>query len=265
MQLPISIRNNVNILGNGNEVIMFAHGFGCDQNMWRHIIPAFKDNYKIVLFDYVGSGSSDSTAYNAERYSTLEGYAKDVLDICEELKLSNIIYVGHSVSCMIGMLAANEQPKLFSKIIMVSPSPSYINDGDYIGGFQRKDVEDLLDMMDKNYMGWANFFAPNIIGNAEKPELALELTQSFCSTDPIIARRFAEVTFFSDNRKDLKFNKLPTLVLQASDDMLAPISVGNYLHDNFIDSKLSIMNVTGHCAHMSHPNEVIQSMKSFLN
>ncbi|MEO7446193.1 MAG: alpha/beta hydrolase [Ferruginibacter sp.] len=260
----VSSRNHVNISGKGTQPLLFAHGFGCDQNMWRFITPAFEEDYKIILFDYVGAGKSDITAYNRERYASLAGYAKDVLEVCEELQLRDVIFVGHSVSSMIGMLAANEQPKYFSKMIMVSPSPSYINDGDYVGGFERADIEGLLDMMEKNYIGWANFLAPNIMGNADQPGLGDELTQSFCSTDPVIARRFAEATFFSDNRQDLKYNKLETLVLQSSEDMIAPLEIGDYLEKNLPHSVLRVMKATGHCPHMSHPEEVIRLMKEFL-
>jgi sigma-B regulation protein RsbQ len=264
LHAPVAVRNNVNIFGKGSQTMLFAHGFGCDQNMWRFITPEFEQDYRIILFDYVGSGKSDISAYSPERYATLQGYAKDVLEICEELQLSNIIFVGHSVSAMIGLLASIEQPKYFSKMIMVSPSPSYINDGDYVGGFERKDIEGLLDTMEKNYIGWANFLAPNVMGNPDRPYLGEELTESFCSTDPVIARRFAEATFFSDNRTDLKYNRIKALVLQCSQDMLAPLEVGDYLDKHLPFSVLRVMKATGHCPHMSHPEEVIALMKEFL-
>lgn len=261
---PITARNNVKIFGKGNRPMLFAHGFGCDQNMWRFVAPAFEDDYQIILFDYVGSGQSDISAYNPERYATLQGYAKDVLEICADLQLSDAVFVGHSVSSMIGMLAAIEQPKYFSRLVMIGPSPSYLNDADYTGGFSRKDIEGLLDMMDKNYIGWANFIAPNIMGNTDRPALGDELAQSFCSTDPVIARRFAEATFLSDNRNDLKYNKIKTLILQCADDMIAPTEVGDYLEKNLPKSHLRMMKATGHCPHMSHPGEVIMLMKEFL-
>jgi sigma-B regulation protein RsbQ len=264
LHAPVAVRNNVNIFGKGSQTMLFAHGFGCDQNMWRFITPEFEQDYRIILFDYVGSGKSDISAYSPERYATLQGYAKDVLEICEELQLSNIIFVGHSVSAMIGLLASIEQPKYFSKMIMVSPSPSYINDGDYVGGFERKDIEGLLDTMEKNYIGWANFLAPNVMGNPDRPYLGEELTESFCSTDPVIARRFAEATFFSDNRTDLKYNRIKALVLQCSQDMLSPLEVGDYLDKHLPFSVLRVMKATGHCPHMSHPEEVIALMKEFL-
>jgi sigma-B regulation protein RsbQ len=244
--------------------MLFAHGFGCDQNMWRYVTPAFEDNYKIILFDYVGAGKSDKGAYNEERYASLQGYAMDVLDLCRELALKDAIFVGHSVSSMIGLLAAIEQPQYFDKMVMIGPSPSYINDDAYIGGFERKDIVGLLETMEQNYIGWANFLAPNIMGHKDRPELGEELTESFCSTDPVIARRFAEATFFSDNRADLKNSSIPCLVLQCSEDMIAPLEVGEYLARNLPQSTLRIMKATGHCPHMSEPEETIRLMNEYL-
>ncbi|PZX55940.1 sigma-B regulation protein RsbQ [Algoriphagus ratkowskyi] len=261
----ISSRNHVKILGTGSKTILFANGFGCDQNMWRFVTPAFQEDFRIVHFDYVGSGKSDISAYIPERYVTLQGYVKDVLEICEELELRDVIFVGHSVSGMIGLLAAIEQPKYFSKMIMIGPSPCYINDGDYIGGFERKDIEELLEMMDKNYIGWANFLAPNVMANFDRPHLGEELTQSFCSTDPVIAKNFAEATFLSDNREDLKFNTIETLVLQCSEDMIAPLEIGEYLTKTLPHSSVKVMKASGHCPHMSHPDEVIELIKEYLS
>ena len=258
-------RNNVKVSGAGSQPMLFAHGFGCDQNMWRHVAPAFEKDYKVVLFDYVGTGKSDLSAYDPQRYGSLEGYAKDIVEICEALDLRDVILVGHSVSSMIGVLAIREAPARFADLIMVGPSPRYINDApDYTGGFERADIEGLLDMMDKNYIGWANFLAPAIIKNPEQPELAKELTESFCSTDPVIARRFAEATFFADNRADLAAVSVPSLILQCSEDIIAPLAVGNYLHKNLPASTLRVMKATGHCPHMSHPEETIGLMKEYL-
>jgi sigma-B regulation protein RsbQ len=265
MSQSISARNNVKVFGKGQQPMLFAHGFGCDQNMWRFITPAFEEDYKIVLFDYVGAGKSDKTAYNAERYASLQGYAKDVLEICEELQLKNTVFVGHSVSSMIGLLAAIEEPGYFDSLIMVGPSPSYINEGEYKGGFERKDIEGLLETMEKNYIGWANFLAPNIMGHKDRPALGEELTESFCSTDPVIARQFAEATFFSDNRKDLKKLKTPSLVLQCSEDIIAPTEVGEYLAKNLPNATLRVMKATGHCPHLSEPEETITLMKEYLS
>jgi sigma-B regulation protein RsbQ len=261
----ILTRNNVRVFGKGSQPMVFAHGFGCDQNMWRYITPAFEEQYKIVLFDYVGAGKSDKTAYNPERYASLQGYATDVLEICEALLLKEIIFVGHSVSSMVGLLAAIERPDDFSRMIMVGPSPGYINDGEYKGGFERKDIEGLLETMEKNYIGWANFLAPNIMGNNDRPHLGEELVESFCTTDPVIARQFAEATFFSDNRKDLHKSKVPSLILQCSEDIIAPAEVGAYLAKNLPGSTLRVMKATGHCPHMSEPEETVSLIKDYLS
>jgi sigma-B regulation protein RsbQ len=245
--------------------MLFAHGFGCDQNMWRWITPAFERDYKIVLFDYVGSGKSDLKAYDANRYSTLDGYAQDVLDICAAADLRDVIFVGHSVSCVIGMLAANREPERFARLVLVAPSPSYINDPPYyIGGFERADIEGLLEMMDKNYLGWASFLAPAVMKNPDRPELKAELEQSFCATDPKIARRWAEVTFLSDNRADLPKAKVPALIMQGSDDAIAPVEVGRYIEARMPQSTFRLLKAVGHCPHMSHPEETIEVMREYL-
>ena len=262
--MDIRKRNNVKIFGKGDTPILFAHGFGCDQNMWRFITPAFENDYRIVVFDYVGAGRSDLNAYNHERYSNLNGYALDVLEVCEALKLEDVIFVGHSVSSMIGLLAAVKRPDYFADLIFIGPSPCYINDADYKGGFERKDIEELLHTMDSNFIGWAKFMGPAIMKNPERPELSEELTESFCSTDPVVARQFAMATFFSDNRKDLRKLKKPSLIMQCSDDLIAPFEVGDYVHAHLKDSVLRVMKATGHCPHMSHPDETISVMKEYL-
>jgi len=244
--------------------MLFAHGFGCDQNMWRRITPAFEKDYKIIVFDYVGSGRSDLAAYVPAKYRNLQGYADDILEICETLQLKDIVFVGHSVSSMIGLLAANKAPELFARLIFVGPSARYIDDDGYIGGFARKDIEDLLETMDKNYIGWANFLGPAIMKNEDRPELARELTDSFCSTDPVIARQFAEVTFYADNRKDLVFLRVPSLILQCTDDIIAPLAVGEYLHRQLPRSTLAVMKATGHCPHVSAPEETTRLIRSYL-
>src|SRR5687768_13781656 len=264
MKSSVTKRNHVNIFGKGTQPMLFAHGFGCDQNMWRYITPAFEDDFKIILFDYVGAGKSDLASYYPERYSSLHGYAQDVLEICEELHLSNVIFVGHSVSSMIGLLAAVEKPHHFSDIIMVGPSACYLNDGEYVGGFERKDIEGLLETMEKNYIGWANFLAPAIMANKDRPELGQELTESFCSTDPIVANQFAKATFFSDNRADLVKLKIPSLILQCSEDIIAPLEVGEFVHRNVPGSTLKVLKAKGHCPHMSEPEETIMAIKDYL-
>jgi sigma-B regulation protein RsbQ len=258
-------RNNVNVFGTGTQPMLFAHGFGCDQNMWRFITPAFENDYRIVLFDYVGSGKSDLSAYDHERYSSLEGYAQDVLDVCHALDLRDIIFVGHSVSSMIGVLAANREPERFARLVLIGPSPRYINDApDYVGGFERADIVGLLETMEKNYIGWANFLAPAIMKNPDRPELSAELEASFCSTDPVIAKNFAEATFFADNRADLAAVRVPSLIMQCSDDMIAPSAVGDYLSRELPGSTLRTLRATGHCPHMSHPDETIAVLREYL-
>jgi sigma-B regulation protein RsbQ len=265
MNPDILARNNVKDFGNGTQPMVFAHGFGCDQNMWRFVTPAFENDYRIVLFDYVGSGKSDLEAYDAKRYGSLDGYADDILDICRALDLTDVVLVAHSVSSMVAVIAANREPERFERLVLVGPSPRYINDPPaYVGGFERKDIEELLETMDRNYIGWANFLAPAIIKNPERPELAEELTESFCSTDPKIARLFAEVTFFSDNRDDLPKVRVPSLILQCSDDLIAPLEVGDYLHENLPGSTLRVMKATGHCPHMSDPEETIEAIREYL-
>jgi len=257
-------RNNVKVLGSGEQTIMFAHGYGCDQSMWRHVYPAFLDDYKVVLFDYVGSGESDATAFSTSRYSTLHGYALDVLDIMEELNLRDAHFVGHSVSAMIGALASIDASDRFKTLTMIGPSPCYINSGDYQGGMQRADVEGLLDTLESNHVAWAATMAPAIMGNPETPELAGELEASFCRMDPFLANHFARVTFLSDNRADLPKVKTRTLVLQCQRDVIAGTSVGEYVHEWLPNSQLVMMDATGHCPHMSAPLEVIKEVRTFL-
>ncbi len=256
-------RNNVQVTGAG-QPMLFAHGFGCDQNMWRFVAPAFADRYQIVLFDYVGSGKSDLSAYDPGRYDSLDGYAQDVLDICEALDLRDIIFVGHSVSSVIGALAANRAPERFERLIFVGPSASYINDPPYVGGFERADIEGLLEMMDKNYLGWASFLAPAVMKNPGQPGLTTELEQSFCSTDPKIARRFAQLTFLSDNRADFAKLKVPSLIMQCSDDAIAPITAGEFLAREIPGNTFRLLQATGHCPHMSAPAETIEVLEQYL-
>jgi sigma-B regulation protein RsbQ len=264
MHHDVLTRNNVRVSGRGTRSMLFAHGFGCDQTMWRFVTPAFEQDYRIVLFDYVGSGRSDLGAYDAERYATLDGYAEDVLDVVHALDLHDVIFVGHSVSGMVGVLAANREPERFERLVLVGPSPRYVNDPPYVGGFERADLEGLLDTMEKNYIGWANFLAPAIMQNADRPELGRELEASFCSTDPVIARRFAEATFFSDNRADVRDVRVPSLIMQCSDDIIAPAAVGEYLHREMPGSTLRQLRATGHCPHMSHPEETIAAIRDYL-
>jgi sigma-B regulation protein RsbQ len=257
-------RNNVKISGHGSRTIMFAHGYGCDQAMWRAVAPSFEQDYRVIVFDYVGSGHSDTSAFNRTQYSTLHGYAADVIEIIEELKVGKVNFVAHSVSSMIGALAAIERPDLFESLVMIGPSPSYINDDDYVGGFERSDIEDLLEMLDNNHSGWSAMMAPIIMGNPERPELASELEASFCNTDPIHAQHFARVTFLSDNRADLLKLRCRTLILQCDKDAIAPMAVGQYVHRCVPESQLVVMDATGHCPHLSSPGAVTQAIQSFL-
>ncbi|WP_411910170.1 alpha/beta fold hydrolase [Mesorhizobium sp. CO1-1-4] len=256
--------HNVQISGAGPPTIVFAHGFGCDQNMWRFVAPAFEDRFRVVTFDHIGAGGSDLTAYDPKRYSTLDGYADDVVALCRELSMTGGIFVGHSVSAMIGILAARKAPELFGKLVLVGPSPCYINTDDYVGGFTEAQISELLEFLDSNHMGWSTAMAPIIMGNPDRPELAKELTNSFCRTDPDIAKRFARATFLSDNRADLDGFSVPSLILQCSDDVIAPQVVGQYVHHRLENSRIVNLSATGHCPNLSAPAETIAAINSFV-
>ena len=256
---------NVHVSGRATgQPMVFAHGFGCDQNMWRHVHPRFADEYRVILFDYVGAGSSDLSAYDPSRYSSLDGYADDIVELCRALELSDVILVGHSVSAMIGLLAAERAPALFAHLIMVGPSPRYIDDADYRGGFTADDITELLDSLASNYLGWSSAMAPVIMGRPDQPELGAELTESFCRTDPEIARRFARVTFTSDNRADLQRVHTPTLVLQCQQDVIAPVAVGEYVRDHMPNAQLVMLDATGHCPNLSAPEETAEAIAAYL-
>jgi sigma-B regulation protein RsbQ len=264
--MDVLTRNNVVISGRPDgPAMLFAHGFGCDQNMWRGVAPAFEADFRVVLFDHVGAGHSDSTAYSSQRYGSLDGYATDVLEIVAALDLTDVVFVGHSVSAMIGVLAANRQPERFDRLVLVAPSPRYVDDDGYVGGFSRPDIEELLDSLDSNYLGWSAAMAPVIMGNPGRPELGAELANSFCRTDPAIAREFARVTFLSDNRPDLAAVRTPALVLQCSDDVIAPRAVGDYLHRELAGSTLVQLAATGHCPNLSAPEETVTAIRAYLS
>jgi sigma-B regulation protein RsbQ len=257
-------RNNVVLTGREDgPVVMLAHGFGCDQNMWRLIVPGLARDYRVLVFDHVGSGRSDLSAWRPERYATLDGYADDVLRMCHELELRQVVFVGHSVSAMIGVLAAVREPGQFSKLVLVGPSPRYIDDAGYRGGFSKADIDELLESLDSNYLGWSAAMAPVIMGNPERPELAEELANSFCRTDPAIARAFARTTFLSDNRSDLAEVTVPTLVLQCSRDAIAPPEVGAFVHAQIPGSTLVTLPATGHCPQLSAPEATLAAIASF--
>lgn len=257
-------RNNIRINGSGPRSMIFAHGFGCDQNMWRFVEPAFRDRYRTVLFDHVGAGQSDLSAYDPAKYAGVAGYAEDVVEIGRELSLQDAVFVGHSVSAMIGALASIAAPEMFSDLVMVGPSPRYIDDGDYVGGFSAAQIEELLESLADNHMGWSAAMAPAIMGNADRPELGEELTNSFCRTDPEIARQFARATFTSDNRADLPKVTARTLILQSGDDIIAAENVGEYVHAAIAGSRIVHLKSSGHCPNLSAPEEVITAMDSFV-
>lgn len=259
-------RNNVNVLPNDGPVILYAHGFGCNQNMWDRVTPAFTATHKQVLFDYVGCGKSDPSAFNADKYGSLSGYMQDVLDVCDALGLhSGVTFVGHSVSCSVGMLAAIQRPGLFERMVLLGPNPCFINHPpDYVGGFEQADLEGLLALMDQNYIGWANHLAPVVAAQGASGPVTVELSDSFCTTDPVIAKAFARTTFFADNRGDLPQVRVPSLILQHRHDTLAPVSVGDYVHAHLPGSTLKVLEVQGHCAHMSEPELVVDAMRAYL-
>jgi sigma-B regulation protein RsbQ len=264
--MNVAARNHVIEHGSKDaQPMVFAHGFGCDQGMWRYVWPAFANDHRIVLFDLVGFGNSDHSAWNPNRYASLEGYAEDVLEICRELELTDVIFVGHSVSSMIGVLAAAAEPERFDRLVLIGPSPRYIDDEDYVGGFTREDIEGLLESLDSNYLGWSSEMAPVMMGNEDRPELSEELTNSFCRTDPDIAGHFARVTFLSDNREDLARVATPSLVLQCAQDAIAPEAVGAYVHDRLPNSSYVELNATGHCPNLSAPEETVASIRAFLS
>lgn len=260
----VQVRNNLRISGNGSATMVFAHGFGCDQTMWRFLAPAYGERFRTISFDLVGSGGSDLAAYCRDKYGTLHGYADDLLEIIDEFATGPVVFVGHSVSTMIGLLATIKAPHKFSAQVMVGPSPCYIDDGDYVGGFSREDIDELLETMEANFLGWSSNLAPAIMGVPDRPALREELTNSFCRNDPEIARHFAGVTFLSDHRKDVPLSTVPALILQCSDDMVAPLSVGEFLHRNLPSSTLHIIDNVGHCPHMSAPTESSRAIDNFL-
>ena len=264
--MDVVARHNIRISGPGTaRPMLFAHGFGCDQNMWRLVAPEFAADHRVIVFDHVGAGGSDLASYDPQRYASLQGYADDVLEICHELDLRDVVFVGHSVSAMIGVLAAAREPEVFGALVLVGPSPRYIDDGDYVGGFAAEDIEDLLTSLESNYLGWSAAMAPVIMGTPERPQLGEELVASFCRTDPEIARRFARVTFSSDNRADLAGVRTPTLVLQCSNDVIAPVCVGEYVRDAMPNATLVLLDATGHCPNLSAPAETTAAIRGFLS
>ncbi|SDD24810.1 alpha/beta fold hydrolase [Streptomyces prasinopilosus] len=263
--MDIGRRNNVNVIGNPRgRAVVLAHGFGCDQNMWRLTVPALVEEYKVVLFDYVGSGRADPSAFSEDRYASLDGYARDVVEVCEAFDLRDAVFVGHSVSAMTGVLAAGMAAERIGALVMVAPSPRYIDDDGYRGGFSAEDIDELLASLESNYLGWSAAMAPVIMGNADRPELGEELTNSFCATDPDMARVFARTTFLSDSRNDLKTVRVPTLVLECTQDVIAPREVGAFVHRAIPGSTLVTLDATGHCPHLSAPEATNEAITAFL-
>ncbi|WP_436795388.1 alpha/beta fold hydrolase [Actinospongicola halichondriae] len=263
--MTIADRHNVTVSGVADgPPMLFAHGFGCDQNMWRGVVPRFAATHRCILFDHAGAGHADPDTYDVDRHSSLDGYAIDVIDLCDDLGLRDVVFVGHSVSAMIGVLASIRRPDLFAHLVLVGPSARYIDDGDYVGGFTEDDIEGLLDSLDSNYLGWSAQMAPMIMGNDDRPELGHELTESFCRADPDIQRRFARVTFTSDNRDDLTSVQTPCLVLQCRNDIIAAEPVGRYVHDHLPTSEFVLLDASGHCPNLSAPDETADAIHAYL-
>ncbi|MDR5777423.1 MULTISPECIES: alpha/beta hydrolase [unclassified Caballeronia] len=262
--MNLRTRNNVHVGGAGPVTLVFAHGFGCDQNMWRTFAQTFGKNYQTIMFDLVGSGRSDLSAYDRNKYGSLRGYAGDVLEIVDQFATGPAVFLGHSVSATIGMLAALQSPEKFAANIMIGPSPCFINDGEYVGGFERDDIEEMLETLENNYLGWAGSMAPAIMGAPERPELGEELANSFCRTDPDIAAHFARVTFLADHRRELSSVTTPTLIIQSNDDLLAPVAVGEYMHKTIVGSTLAVVDNVGHCPHLSAPEPSGAATQAFL-
>lgn len=262
--MSVRARNNVKVMGQGDRAIIFAHGYGCDQNMWRFITPAFEQNYRIILFDHVGAGRSDPAAYDRVKYSTLQGYADDILEICEEFGVERGVCVGHSVSATIALLAAVTQPERFGELVLIGPSPRYINDDQYVGGFSEDDIRQLLEFQESNFLGWSSFLAEKVVGDLDRPDLVAEVNDSFCRMDPEVARQFAAVTFLSDNRSDLERVPTRSLVIQSREDIIAPLAVGQYVTEHLPNAELVVLDTVGHSPHLSAPAPTIAAMNAFL-
>lgn len=261
-------RSNVTISGAsgpGTQAIVFLHGLGGDQSMWRLIAPTFEDRYQVILLDLIGAGKSDLTAYSTVTHGSLDGHAADLLNVLSALALHDVIFVGHSVAAMIGVIAAVREPQRFAKMVLVSPSPRFINEKGYAGGFEQKDINELLAAMEGDYHGWSNGFAPVMMGQHQSPELVMELTNSFVRTNPDIARHFARVTFFSDTRAELGFLTIPTLIVQSAHDVIAPLAVGHYINEQLADSRMVVVETGGHCPHLSAPQKTQSAMDRFLH
>ncbi len=257
-------RNNVKVVGDGSRVAMMAHGFGCDQTMWRFLMPLLEQEFRLVLFDYTGCGQSDPNCYDRDKYHTLHGYAQDLIDVCDALSLESVVLFGHSVSSTIGIIAASQRPEMFAEMVLICPSPCFLNyPPDYHGGFEKADLEELLNLMDKNHVGWANYLAPLVIGENNPEEMTVMLADSFCSTDPMFLKPFAKATFFSDHRADLAACGVPCLILQSGHDSLANQGIGEYMAEHLPVASLNVIDASGHCLHMTHPQQVMAAFRQF--
>ncbi len=256
---------NVTITGQGSQPVLLLHGFGCNRSVWRHLTPHLMPDYQVIQFDHAGTASNNVSFYQAEKYATLEAYAKDVVSVCATLKVENVIFIGHSVSAVIGILAHQQRPGLFKSLILLGPSPRYLNDEGYYGGFEQEDIEELLSSLERNYLGWSSETAPAIMGNADREELGNELVASFCQMNPEVAKNFARVTFLSDNRKDLSAVDIPTLIIQTKEDIIAPIEVGQYVHEHIEGSEFTLLDATGHLPHLSVPKATNAAIMDYLN
>jgi sigma-B regulation protein RsbQ len=262
--VDVRARHNINVVGAADgPTILLAHGFGCDQKLWRYVVDELESEFRLVLIDLIGSGSSDPDAWDATKYSSLTGYATDILDILDELDLRDVTFVGHSVSSMIGVLATIQDPSRFARLVLLTPSPCYIDDDEYHGGFSEADINELLESLEQNYLGWSQAMAPVIMGTPDRPDLQDELAATFCRTDPECARVFARTTFLSDNRADLPRVSLPTLVIECAQDAIAPREVGAYVHAQIVGSRKVTLDATGHCPHVSAPAATAAAIAAF--
>ncbi len=257
-------KNNVSISGSGSKTLVFVHGYGCDQSMWRFVAPQFELSHRVVLYDLTGMGQSDLSEYDFKAYRTLQRHADDLTAILEDLEVSDGVLIGHSVGATIACLAALKCPERISALALVAPSPSFMNDAAYTGGFDREALEGLVNLMDENFLGWTSRVTPTIAGEDRAGETAAELTQSFCRTDPAIAKHFGRITFLADHRADMKRVEAPAAIIQCTDDALAPVDVGVWLSENMKRGTLKFIEATGHCPHMTEPAKTTEAIREFL-
>ncbi|XP_044469105.1 probable esterase KAI2 [Mangifera indica] len=250
--------HNIKVVGSGEQTIVLAHGFGTDQSVWKHLVPHLLEDYRVVLYDNMGSGATNPDYFDFNRYATLEGYAYDLLAIFEELKIESCIFVGHSVSCMVGAMASISRPDLFTKIVMISGSPRYLNDVDYFGGFEQEDLYQLFEAMRSNYKAWCSGFAPLIVGSDMDSVAVQEFSRTLFNMRPDIALSVAQTIFQSDMREILSLVTVPCHIIQSMKDLAVPVVVSEYLHQNLGgDSIVEVMSSDGHLPQLSSPDIVI--------